>query len=105
MIKKNRHRGSDFRDFLKEKGILEECEAAALKLVIATQIKGMMKEQSTTQTELARRMHTSRPAVARLLDSKNNSVTLQTLEKAAHAFNCRLKLELEPINNPTLAHR
>jgi DNA-binding Xre family transcriptional regulator len=104
MANKNKHRGSDFRDFLKQEGILEECEAAALKLVIATQLKGIMEEHSTSQSELARRMNTSRTAVSRLLDPANTSVTLQTLEKAAHAVNCRLKLELEPLGKAFAHH-
>jgi|AntAceMinimDraft_15_1070371.scaffolds.fasta_scaffold254758_2 transcriptional regulator with XRE-family HTH domain len=50
-----------------------------------------MKEQSITQTELAHRMHTSRTAVARVLDPKISSITLQALAKAAHAVNYSLE--------------
>jgi uncharacterized protein YutE (UPF0331/DUF86 family) len=34
-MKKNKHTGSDFDDFLKEEGIFEECTAEAIKRVIA----------------------------------------------------------------------
>lgn len=41
---KNKHIGSRLDDFLKEKGILEEVELAAIKMVIAEQVtKGVKK--------------------------------------------------------------
>lgn len=39
-------------------------------------------------------MHTSRSAVDRLFDPLNESVTLQTLNKAASALGKKLKVEL-----------
>jgi hypothetical protein len=45
MKRPNRHIGSDFDDFLKEEGILEEAQAVAAKRVIAFQIKKAMKEK------------------------------------------------------------
>jgi hypothetical protein len=39
-------------------------------------------------------MRTSRPAVERLLDPTNPSVTLSTLERAATAVGRRLRVEL-----------
>jgi DNA-binding XRE family transcriptional regulator len=47
---------------------INQRETAPLKLVFSTKLKEIMKEQSITQAELARRMHTSRTAVARVLD-------------------------------------
>jgi antitoxin HicB len=47
-----------------------------------------------SKSELARRMHTSRPALDRLLDPDNDSVTLNTLQKAAKAVGRELRLEL-----------
>ena len=44
---------------------------------------------------MARRMETSRSALDRLLDPSNSSVTLQTLQSAAHALGGRLKIELD----------
>jgi hypothetical protein len=46
------------------------------------------------KAELARRMQTSRPALDRLLDPANDSVTLHTLQKAAKAVGRELRLEL-----------
>jgi hypothetical protein len=47
------------------------------------------------QSELPRRMKTSRSAVERrLLDPANTAVTLSTLERAASAMGKRLKVQL-----------
>ena len=64
----NKHIGSDFDDFLREDGILDDAEAVATKRVIAFQIAQAMKSAQISQSELARRMNTSRSAVERLLD-------------------------------------
>ena len=52
-----------------------------------------MDEQGLTKTEMATRMNTSRASLNRLLDPSSSSVTLQTLENAAHALNKRLRIE------------
>ena len=90
----NKHIGGDFDDFLREQGILEDAEAVAAKRVIAYQIAQEMERGHISQSELARRMKTSRSAVERLLDPANPSVTLSTLEKAASAVGKRLKIQL-----------
>ena len=53
-----------------------------------------MKEQEITKAEMARRMHTSRAALDRLLDPDNGAVTLATLQKAAEAVGREIRLEL-----------
>ena len=58
------------------------------------QIAQEMERCHLNKSELARRMRTSRPAVERLLDPANPSVTLSTLERAASAVGKRLKVEL-----------
>ena len=63
--------GSDFDDFLKEEGIYELSTAAALKKVLAMQIEAEMKAQQLTKTNMAKRMHTSRAALNRLLDDSD----------------------------------
>ena len=90
----NKHIGSDFDDFLRDEGILDDAEAVAAKRVIAFQIAREMESAHISQSELARRMKTSRSAVERLLDPTNHSVTLQTLERAASAVGKRLKIQL-----------
>jgi DNA-binding Xre family transcriptional regulator len=91
---KNEHLGSSFDDFLTEEGLLAEVEAVAIKRVIAYQVEQLMKEQNLTKTEMSRRMNTSRAALDRLLDPANQSVTLQTLDRAARALGKRLQLTL-----------
>ncbi|WP_457654150.1 helix-turn-helix domain-containing protein [Rhodocaloribacter sp.] len=91
----NQHIGSDFDDFLEEEGMLAEVEAAALKRVLAYQVRQLMQQQQLTKTEMAKRMRTSRASLNRLLDPSNPSVTLQTLERAARALGRRLRIELE----------
>ena len=86
--------GRDFDDFLRDEGFIDDAEAVAAKRVIAYQIAEEMKKANITKTELAHRMHTSRPVVDRLLDPANRSVTLSTLGRAAAAVGRSLKVEL-----------
>ena len=90
----NKHIGGDFDDFLRDEGMLDDAEAVAAKRVIAYQIAQEMESAHISQSELARRMKTSRSAVERLLDPANPSVTLSTLERAASAVGKRLKVQL-----------
>jgi len=90
----NKHIGSNFDDFLEEEGLLAEAEAVAIKRVIAFQVEQMMREQHLSKTEMSRRMKTSRAALDRLLDPANQAVTLQTLDRAAHALGKRLQISL-----------
>ena len=91
---KNNTIGSSFDSFLEEEGILDEVESEAVKKLIVLQLRQSLEEQHMTKSELAVRLETSRAAVDRLLDPENNSVTLQTLKKAAHVVGKRLRLEL-----------
>ena len=86
--------GSNFDDFLKEEGLYEQTTAAALKKVLALQIEEGMKAQQLTKTAMAKRMHTSRAALNRLLDNADTSLTLTTLASAASALGKSVKIEL-----------
>jgi len=86
--------GGSFNDFLKEEGILEECTETAIKRVLAWQIEQEMKKNNLSKSAMARKMNTSRSSLDRILDPINESVTLYTLKKAAHAVGRTLKLEL-----------
>jgi antitoxin HicB len=92
-IKMSKRIGSNFDDFLESEGILAEVESVAWKRVISFQIEQLMEEQKLSKTTMAERMHTSRAAIDRLLDSNNGSATLQTLEKAAIVLGKRLRIE------------
>lgn len=94
MTSDTRHVGSDFDEYLKEEGLLEEAERVAIKRVIAYQVDQFMLSQGLSKSEMARRMHTSRASLDRLLDPENGSVTLQTLERAARALGRRLHIAL-----------
>ena len=65
---------------------------SAVKRMIAYQVERRMLKQRITRAELAARLGTSRAAVNRLLDPENQSVTLQTLERAAEILECRLQV-------------
>jgi antitoxin HicB len=88
------HLGSSFEDFLREEGTLEGTTNRAIKRVLARQLQKLMHEDGLSKSEMARRMRTSRPALERLLDPDNDSVTLNTLQKAARAVGRELRLEL-----------
>ncbi len=83
-----------FNDFLEEEGILEECTETAIKRVLAWQIEQEMKKNNLSKSAMARKMNTSRSSLDRILDPINESVTLHTLKKAAHAVGRTIKLEL-----------
>jgi predicted XRE-type DNA-binding protein len=89
-----KHIGGDFDHFLAQEGLLDDAEAVAAKRVIAFQISQEMERCNVSKSEMAQRMKTSRPAVDRLLDPANPSVTLSTLERAASAVGKRLRVEL-----------
>ena len=89
----NKHLGSNFDDFLKEEGLLAEVEAIAIKRVVAFRINQLMEQSGISKTAMAERMQTSRAALDRLLDPSNESVTLQTLERAALALGKRLQID------------
>jgi antitoxin HicB len=91
---KRENKGSSFDNWLKEEGIYEEVSAAAVKRVLARQIERAMEERRLSKAEVARRMHTSRAALDRLLNPQNGSVTLNTLYKAAAAVGRQVRLEL-----------
>jgi len=94
MRKKNPHIGSTFDEFLREQGIYEEVTARAIKRVIARQLDALMEDQGLTKSALAKRMNTSRAQLDRVFDPENESVTLGTLTRAAHAVGRQLRMEL-----------
>jgi predicted XRE-type DNA-binding protein len=93
---KNKHSGSSLDYWLEEEGILEDATAVAVKRVIAWQILQAMEQQQITKTDMAKRMHTSRAALNRLLDESDTSVTLMTLASAAAALGKKMQFQLQP---------
>jgi antitoxin HicB len=93
--KQNPHSGSTFDAFLKEQDLYDEVKATAMKRVIAIRIEKEMLKKQITQTDMAKLMGTSRAAIQRLLDPKNTSITLLTLNKAAGALGKDLEITLK----------
>ena len=91
---KKKNIGSSVDSWLREEGIYEETTANAIKRVLARQLEAAMKEQNVSKAEMAKRMHTSRASLDRLLDPQNVAVTLVTLQKAATAIGREIRLDL-----------
>jgi antitoxin HicB len=83
-----------FDDFLAQQGLLEACEDHAIKELIAEQLAAEMKAQGLTKSAMAERMKTSRRQLDRLFDPSIQSVTLDTLRRAATAVGRSLRIEL-----------
>ena len=88
-------RSETFDDFLADQGLLEESEDAAVKQIVADQVKAAMQSEGLTKTAMAARMKSSRRQLDRLLDPTNGSVTLSTLRRAASAVGRSLSITLE----------
>jgi antitoxin HicB len=89
-----KHLGSDFDDFLREEGFLEDAEAVATKRVLAYQIAKAMEQRKLSKAAMARQMGTSRSSLDRLLDPQVPSVTLLTIERAARVLGKRVRIEM-----------
>jgi antitoxin HicB len=89
---KNKHKGSNFEDFLSEEGLLDDVDAVAIKRVIAYELTKTMKKKHINKTTLAASLRTSRSALDRLLDPNNTSITLNSLVKAAHLLGKKLRI-------------
>jgi antitoxin HicB len=92
---KKKHIGSNFDDFLQEESLLENATAVAVKRVIAWEIEHEMAKQQLTKTSMAKKMHTSRAALNRLLDESDTSLTLVTLASAASALGKQIQFKLK----------
>jgi len=86
--------GSSFDSWLRDEGDYERATSRAIKRVLARQLLEAMTAQSVSKVEMARRMGSSRSALDRLLDPQNESVTLDTLRRAAAAVGLQVRLEL-----------
>ncbi len=89
----NRHKGGSLDDFLEKDGILDEVSAKAKKRLLALQLADIMKQEHLTKAYLARELNTSRSQLDRLLDPENTAITLESLERLAHAVGRQLRIE------------
>jgi antitoxin HicB len=90
----NPHTGSDFDEFLRSEGILGEVEARAHKKLLALQLQEAMQAAKLNKTQLAEQLQTSRSQIDRLLDPDYTALTLESLERLAHALGKQLRIEL-----------
>jgi plasmid maintenance system antidote protein VapI len=86
--------GSDLNDFLQEEGILEHCQAVAVKRVLSYQLQMYMDKNEISKTEMAERLKTSRMGLNRLLNAENTSITLDSMVRAANAVGGKLSISL-----------
>lgn len=70
--------------------------AKAIKAQLAEGIRKQMKRKGFSQSELARRMSTSRAVVHRLLKEGDTSLTLSTLAKLSVSLGVKIVLRLVP---------
>ena len=82
------------RRLVKDEGVLEEFQAAAIKEVIAWQIEQAMADKKLSKHKMALLMQTSRAQLDRLLDPHAGNVTLETLQRAASVLGRSIRLEL-----------
>ena len=97
---KKSHISSSLDSFLEKEEILGEATIVAIKRMLAWQIVKPMKQKHLNKAEMARLMKTSRAVVDRLLDPKNISLTLQTLDRVASVLGKKLNVELVDENYP-----
>ena len=91
---RNANVGSSLNEFLESEGLLSEVTVLAHKRVLALKIADVMQQLGITQGEMAKRMHTSRSTVHRLLDPQNSSITLDTIDKAVSALGMKLNISI-----------
>jgi antitoxin HicB len=72
----------------------EAAIALRIKRELAADLSRMLEQARLSQSELARRMRTSRAVVHRLLKGDDPSVTLATISRAAVALGCTVKVTL-----------
>ena len=92
--KKKGRIGSPFKDFMQDEGLHGEVSAVAIKRVLAWQLENAMAKEGMSKNDMAKRMHTSRSQLDRILDPDNDRIQLDTAFKAARALGRELKLEL-----------
>jgi antitoxin HicB len=88
----NQYVGSSFDDFLEEEELLSEVSAEALKRIIAWQIQKYITENNLKKTVFAKRLHTSRSQLDRLLDPGQTNLNLKTLVSTARAMGKHIEI-------------
>lgn len=90
----NKYIGSTFDDFLEEENLFSETSAEALKRVIAWQIQNYLESNHINKSTFAKKMHTSRSQLDRLLDPENTNISLKTLVNTANAMGKHVEIRI-----------
>ncbi len=91
------------RRMLKDPAVQAEYDAQAEEFALLDELLRARRHAGLTQAEVAKRMGTKTPAVARLESgggSKRHSPSLATLRKYAEAVGCHLEIRLRPNETP-----
>ena len=89
------------RKMLKDPAVKAEYDAQAEEFALLDELLRARRRAGLTQAEVAARMGTKTPAVARLEaggGSRQHSPSVATLRKYARAVGCRLEIRLRPRN-------
>src|SRR5437764_6249848 len=89
------------KKMLKSPAVRAEYDAQAEEFALLDELLRARQRAGLTQAEVAKRMGTMTPAVARLEGGggKNrHSPSLATLRKYANAVGCRLEIKLRPLH-------
>lgn len=78
---------------------------SATKAAYAAELTAVMQRDGVSRAELARRMHSDRSTVGRVLDPADESVTLATLSRAAAALGRQPAVSLAPERPSVLLRR
>src|SRR6266849_6031335 len=87
------------RKMLKQPEVQAEYDAQAEEFALLDELLSARRRAGLTQAEVAARMGTKTPAVARLEaggGSRRHSPSVATLRKYAQAVGCRLEIRLRP---------
>ncbi len=86
---------SEYKEaLLSDSEIKEEYDAIEEEFSLASEIIHLRKEKNITQKELAERIGTSQPAIARLESGSYNKVSLSFLRRVADALDAKPEIHL-----------
>jgi len=88
-----------FEDLLKkqlsDKAFKTEYEALDAEFTLAKEVIALRKKQKITQKELAERMKTSQPAIARIESGSYKNLSLRVINKLAKALGAKPVIHLK----------
>jgi antitoxin HicB len=105
---KNKHIGSTLQSLFDDLGEGEEFRLVAQKKAFVVAAEQRMAALKMSKNTLSKRMGTSRPAVDRLLDPNNTSLTFASLNRATQALGLDFSLaffESKPRKKPQAAKK